>query len=767
MTRAPLPAKSPLSLRCASGASAAIIFVGVIALLFWRCLTLGEAFVPAEQLRYVAPWSSKPGSERRPAWNPLHYDSVGQFYVWSDYAARELRHGWLPLWNPHQLCGTPFVANSQSAIYYPVNILRPVLGAARAAGWIAAIHLLIAALFTYWFVRSLGMSSASGIIGGLTYSLSTWQISWLHLPTFAAASCWLPAILLSLRSLRRAPTRQATAGLTGSLALTLLAGHLQIALYVLLCASLYALWLLPDRDQCQGSRKRYGVCILAALAMASLIASPQLMPALELSAHSHRSGRPSLEGYAAYAAYAVHTAAAGTLAIPDLFGNPSNPQMPYFGFSKGGMYFNFAEGALYVGLLPLLLAAVAISQWRRSDARFPAIVACLALAIAFATPVAMLLYFGIPGFSQSGSPGRVLVLWAFAMAWLAAAGTECMASGRTQARSLAALSIVVLAGLSVAVAWAVIAVIRLGSDLTPSVSDVGRQAALLALAVAALVGIGVRPQYRARAGLLLGLALVVDLLSHNVHYNSTASLARELAPSAALTRIRTEAGHDRIAPINANWSFAGPSAVLPPNMATLYGLHDIQGYDSLLPGQYKRWLADTTGSDPSPPEVGNMVFLKRPAEDILDACGARIVLSPARLGVSRATESFADGMWIYERHDAPGRARSLPEMSGVETPVWIADEPNRVVLRVRSSGNGVLRLADQYWPGWHAYVDERLAPIERADGVFRQVRVAAGEHTVEFRFEPAVTMLGHYLLAVGLALLAACAGAPLSRRKAV
>jgi len=32
---------------------------------------------------------------------------------------------------------------------------------------------------------------------------------------------------------------------------------------------------------------------------------------------------------------------------------------PYFGISKGGRLFNYAEGAMYVGLLPLILAAFA------------------------------------------------------------------------------------------------------------------------------------------------------------------------------------------------------------------------------------------------------------------------------------------------------------------------------------------------------------------------------------------------------------------------
>jgi hypothetical protein len=33
------------------------------------------------------------------------------------------RRGLIPLWNPHQFCGAPFIANGQSAFFYPPNWL--------------------------------------------------------------------------------------------------------------------------------------------------------------------------------------------------------------------------------------------------------------------------------------------------------------------------------------------------------------------------------------------------------------------------------------------------------------------------------------------------------------------------------------------------------------------------------------------------------------------------------------------------------------------
>src|SRR5207248_686343 len=76
----------------------------------------------------------------------------------------------------------------------------------------------------------------------------------------------------------------------------------------------------------------------------------------------------------------------------------------------------------------LLLAVTGLLAWRRRPRETlpAAAVATLALLFALGTPLNALLYFGIPGFSQSGSPARILVLFCFAGAWLAALGAQAL-----------------------------------------------------------------------------------------------------------------------------------------------------------------------------------------------------------------------------------------------------------------------------------------------------------------------------------------------------
>jgi uncharacterized membrane protein YfhO len=60
----------------------------------------------------------------------------------------------------------------------------------------------------------------------------------------------------------------------------------------------------------------------------------------------------------------------------------------------------------------------------------------------------------------------------------------------------------------------------------------------------------------------------------------------------------------------------------------------------------------------------------------------------------------------------------------------------RVTAQASLDRDGILVLSDSFYPGWHAYVDGKEAEILRANLFFRAVPLLAGNHVVEFRYEP-------------------------------
>jgi len=49
---------------------------------------------------------------------------------------------------------------------------------------------------------------------------------------------------------------------------------------------------------------------------------------------------------------------------------------------------------------------------------------------------------------------------------------------------------------------------------------------------------------------------------------------------------------------------------------------------------------------------------------------------------------------------------------------------------------GWLILADAYYPGWRAAIDDAPIEIQLANAAFRAVKLPAGSHQVEFWYEP-------------------------------
>jgi hypothetical protein len=732
------------------------VFMLLAGILLWRPLLKGEAFVPAKLLTYAAPWSSTVPAEQRPIWNPLMYDSVGQFYTWRSYLGSSFWGLEVPLWNPNQFCGTPFLANSQSAVFYPPNVFNMFPGPARTAGWNVGLHLVWAALGMYLLLKRLGASHGAGLVAGVTFAFSTWEVSWLHLSTFLCTSAWLPWLASAgLAAIVRPGARQ-IAGIGLCAGMCLLAGHLQIAFYSIMGASVLVIWKAVETWRGNGSKSALaglGACVLGLL-LGLMIAAPQVLPSVELAKRSHRAATPSSQGYEAYTDYSVPAGSLATLLLPDFFGNPSatDPALRYFGVSRKGSLFNYAEGAMYVGILPLLLTSFALLRRRQEGKLLGAfgVVALLSLMMALGTSVDALLYFYMPGFGSSGSPGRSLVLWAFAIAALAGLGWEKLQNDDAAPVKSAVVSIASVAALLLV--GYLLGLRMLDPDMGTWAPDAARQLGILVIG-AGLVAWMAKGRLRQSKLAWIPLAIVcVDLLAANINYNPTAK-QEDIYPGSDLVAITRElAGHDRIAPINRGWSFAGPTAVLPPNGGTQLGFKDVQGYDSLFPGRYKAYLDKVNGQDSAPPEVGNMLFLKQADPAALAEMGVRIALALKPEQLPWAQPEFRDGVYYAEVPNAPGRARME---NGTGTVQWVRDDPDRVELNVDTATGGDFVLADTMYAGWRAWVDGKPAEIGLYKDVFRQLPLAQGQHTVEFRFEPASYRIGLFLALVSLGVCAA------------
>ena len=82
----------------------------------------------------------------------------------------------------------------------------------------------------------------------------------------------------------------------------------------------------------------------------------------------------------------------------------------------------------------------------------------------------------------------------------------------------------------------------------------------------------------------------------------------------------------------------------------------------------------------------------------------------------------------------------------------VEHQPERIQITTESAEEGLLILADAYYPGWTAKLDGEFVEILQVDGLFRGVFVPDGEHDLVFAYEPWSYSLGRMFTVGGLLL---------------
>ena len=394
-------------------------------------------------------------------------DAFTYFYPYRGYAAQAVREGRIPLWNPYLFLGVPFLANSQAAVLYPLNLALCWLPAPKLVAWSIVLHVAMAAAFAYLYARcALRLSPLAAFLGGSAFAWGGYLSGQVEHINQLNVSAWFPLLLL-LWELRRKARWPALVGLGAVLALGLLAGHAQSSYISMVGLCAYALlpvvwavmkwaWhrlgrkrqaLAAETSQGHGPEGRLGATqdpsilrdllrTFLDLGIAGLLgvglAAVQLTPTLELSRLSIRGGGLT---YREAVTFSLRP-------LPRLL---RYTFLPAWGLTPGELSATFGgdfftEYLAYVGLVPLLVAAGAVGLWvvrvvRKGNREagsllYPAIsMLVLAglgvlLALGLYNPLYWLLYKIVPGFALFRVPARWLLLYAFGAAMLCGMGLE-------------------------------------------------------------------------------------------------------------------------------------------------------------------------------------------------------------------------------------------------------------------------------------------------------------------------------------------------------
>jgi hypothetical protein len=699
-------------------------------------------------------------------------DFSQQFFAFQSYAARRLAQGQWPLWDPYILGGQAHLADPQTALFYPVGLVVNLVGGRHglpylALEWRAAGDVLLGALFSYLFLSRLSASRVAGVVGATVFCFGGYLTSYPlpQLPVLEA-SIWLPLILYGLDRGLTAPRPTAgtpwfgLAGLAG--AALLLAGHGQTALLAAYAVAAFSLcrWLALRRRQ---------LVALGQLALAAAVAvglsAPQWLPTLEYLPVTNRVALS-------------YAAAAGGFQWADY-------QQALF---PGGYF----QRSYYIGLLPLLLALVALRRRAAWGWLALGVVASL-LALGGHGPLFPLLYGRLPGFASFEDQERAAYLVAFAGAVLAGLGCkEAMSWASSSPLPGFAITPPTLAAKAqrapaerVRLGAGLIGVTALGLTLggaallhqyapppsDPALTaplDANVLAALLLAAAALLVLLAIRRHWlpARTAAALLCLLPAINLLGANGALGRTTVNPLPTLPVKAAALLHQQPGVWRVDTLR--------DGELPRNVGAELALALPRGNDPLvivrsatLAGQanrYRVWqlfnvqyLLSRQNPGAGFQQVARLdgFNIFRMLYPLPRAWAVRDLHTAATPGQAlAATLALQQPGAATVLEAPPGLSVQGPALPRDQQELWLQASPEYLHLRVSLTDNALLVISQPFAPGWTASVDGRPAPLLRADYAFDGLALTAGSHDVRLRYLPAGLLPGLAAAVAALLLLA-------------
>jgi hypothetical protein len=715
-------------------------------------------------------------------------DLASFLYPQYSFAAQSIRLGSIPLWNPHLYSGAPFLADNQSGLLYPINLLAfglfPNLTYSVMEG-LVVLHVWIAGAAMYaclrmWPFRStltpaLSLIGRGGaLIGAVAYMFSDVFVTHIGNLNLIAAAAWMP---LAFGLFARGLHDRRVGKIIGSgviFGLALLAGHAQISVITLIGLAMIALWQVIIAATWRDRARVIGLSVLM-LVVAFGLTAMQLLPSIEMTRYSLRSGL----SYDEATAFSLPPTALASFFSPLLFGRGP--------IDFWGTWQRVESG--YLGVVPLLLMLFAftrnkarlptshpersegsrpsgteILRFAQNDTRadwFFAALGLLGLLLALGkfTPIYSL-FHALPILNGLRVPARFILLTDFSIAALAAIGFERLWTAEFGVRNVLWRGGALLLG-GVVVLWAAY----------QSVGDVSHasnfSSALISFAVIAvtatllIVWRSNSALHTPHSALLLIALLSVELIA----FGSTVEIDTNDPTSnfnhpQVIEALHSDPNLYRIDNTSSEWQ---------PDAALVNGLDDIGGifnplglanYETYRGGMGNRGSAlynflgvkYVLAPKGQPPGDASFVpvFNADPAIDVYLNTRAlpRAQLLDRAIVVASGEEAWLaihqpdfDPSKVVVLQGGEGRSGAVGQSSNRSISIGLLSS-DRIEIDIRSDSAAYLVLSQVYYLGWIASIDNRSTEIYPANFAFQAVAVAAGSHHIVLQFDPASWKVG-------------------------
>lgn len=737
----------------------ALFLFALMGLLFFYPVLSGYLISQSDYLYFVSPWHSVRPDDLVAAANPYLQDQTTEFLAFFMAAKAQILQGMWPLWNPFILTGTPLLANTQSALLFPLNWGHFVLPAGWGFTVSALLKVILAPWFTYLLARRLGLKYSAAIIAGVAYGFCAFHVFWLNHP-HSNVTLLIPLCFYATENLIQRQGLKEVALLALVTAFTLFAGHVEIALFTAIACAVYI--LVRALQQGRMSWRlcwQFGAAYLASLFLAAILMLP-FLEFLTVAAVWEERSTDLL--------YTMPKSAMVTAVFADLF-RVSGWIDDYLGYHISSLYIG-------VTALPLIIMAV-IKGGRQMLPWLLVLVVTLMLAFDIGPLYDVFKHLPVMGHLPMFYWAALI---AFSGSMLAAVGWQCSLQHKIKMVHMVPVSLLLLV-----LVWAV-AFLWQGVDYPGAIANLEnlkealqRRAWMITLVLIVVAVMMFVARSKARStSVLMVVVLFADLWWFNQGWNPTVT-AKHVFPTEtppSVQYLQQQPGPYRI---------LGLDHILKPSTNMLVGLDEVRGYDVPVNQRYHRFFKQAlTGT------VNYWVYEKTSLQagilPYLNLQNVRYILAKNSLDDSLNLPLVYDNeVKIYANPDAEQRlfyrskalfvqsadvalTQLLAQPEQLSEQVIIESEPvnmpqldnkNRAQLSVEMVARNAQKLtaevtmpaagwlvhAAAYYPGWRAYVDNEPVTIFAANYTQQAIYLPAGKHRVRFRYEPLSFKIGALL----------------------
>lgn len=690
--------------------------------------------------------------------------------------------GELPLWNPFNHCGVPFLAQWNTMTLYPPTLIYLLLPLTWSLPFFCLAHLFWGGLGMYFLARLWTGNCLAAGVAGVIFAFNGLMLNFLMWPSHAATFAWLPWVLWLLPEGWRVGGRKLVWGILAA-SLQMLAGGPETILFTWL-----VLLLLACVDTVRGidgqqtapaeetgrRAKRVLWPFLISATLVALICAAQLLPFLQLLLNSDRDKGTASAGYD----WSMPIWGCANLLVPLFRMYPDSR----------GVFFQLSQNwttSYYAGAGTIALAVVALRLQKGSKKWILAGLAATGVILALGDQglVYTALHKMIPTLGFIRYPVKFLTLTVVALPLLAAVGIARLQEESQGKGTLAWAGVGVL--LLVVIIVAVPPQAPGLEQLWTTTLKNGLRSAVFAAAEIAILFLLIRRPARAQ---LLGLALLavcwMDFLTHVPAQNPTVPPA-VYEPGLA----RRELNLDPLPQLGSS------RVMLAPFAEETLRLHPPPHLDKGLLANRFAFFANCNLLDDVPQVYGFFSMAPREAANItslpyvqtnrhltalLDFMGVSQTTAPGEL-IKWTPRKTAMPLITAGQHPLFGdEQRTLEGVLGPQANfrqnVFLPQEAEGQTVAVGSPAARVLNsrfdrqtiefetesarptmavVSQAFYPTWRAYVDGKPTRIWRANYAFQAVEIPTGKHHVRLVYEDTALRIGCALSVVGLL---ACGG---------